>query len=457
MHVLILTTGLTGILNASFAAAANLQRDGMRVTLGAPCAVGEQVKLQGFEFLQLPPVNYEPAPEIPNFKGFGRKVQRFIYKQRHKKTRQAAAIDNLGTEIFWQKIMSVKPDLLLIDVELHEHIMTAVAKKMPVLLLSQWFSLWERDGLPPLTDATIPGVGRSGSSTVLKKRWRNLRRERKRIFAKKRLLSGGTDRRSVLLAYAQKIGFPLRYIPDNFWPGPFTYAELPVLCMTDFEAEFPHVPRPGSVYIGRQVFAQRKEGKTDAKTEKKLEKIFERKRTEGKRLLYCSVSTFRRGDTAFLQKLCTAVGEEKDWLLIIGLGGLAAEKDLTNLPENVFAFGYIPQLKVLAQADLSINHGGIHTINECLHFGVPMLVCSGKRSDQNGCAARVHFHKIGIMADKDKDDAAAIKKNIKTVLTDPVFFEKIQDMQRRTAHYREEKILECTVRDFMTENANAAV
>jgi UDP:flavonoid glycosyltransferase YjiC (YdhE family) len=111
------------------------------------------------------------------------------------------------------------------------------------------------------------------------------------------------------------------------------------------------------------------------------------------------------------------------------------------MPKNVHAFAWIPQLKVLAAADISINHGGIHTINECVHFGVPMLVYSGKKSDQNGCAARVHFHEIGIMADKDVDDAATIQSKIHKLLSVHIYKKNITEMQLISKKYKLEKRL----------------
>jgi len=123
---------------------------------------------------------------------------------------------------------------------------------------------------------------------------------------------------------------------------------------------------------------------------------------------------------------------------------------LGELPNNVHVFGWIPQLKVLANADLSINHGGIHTINECVHFEVPMLVYSGKRSDQNGCAARVHYHQVGIMADKDKDESSHIRANIKEVLNQPIYRQNIKSLAQAIQGYQREQVLEKAIAPFLS-------
>lgn len=428
--IVIITSGLTGILHASFELVARLEAAGHEVIYACPKEVGEKVQAQGFKYVQLPAINYFPEPELPDFKGKIQKIKRLYFKWRNKNSRQKVAIASLKMREFEAVIEKLNPDLWILDVELHEHIMTLVAKKKRVLLLSQWFSLWHRKGLPPLLQDTIPGENWQGSAIGLVWAWWKIKRQRWWIFWKKKIRSGGTNRRSILQKYAQEIGFSKRYILENYWPGPFVYGELPVMNMTALELEFPHDIRPNSFYVGPMVFENRVDIQTNSEVDKRLNAIFKIKKESGKSLIYCSVSTYRKGDKAFLKKIMEAVRGREDWILILGLGGMLETNFLQPLPENVHAFGWISQLKVLAEADLSINHGGIHTINECIHFGVPMLVYSGKKSDQNGCAARVHFHKIGVMADKDLDDAATIEKKVDLVLSDEIYRENVEIMSR---------------------------
>jgi UDP:flavonoid glycosyltransferase YjiC (YdhE family) len=450
-HILLINSGLTGILNASFEVINRLEKAGHRVTFASPEKVGEKVIRQGFEYVQLPPMNFFPEPELPNYQGRFRKLKRLWYKWLHVKQRRKAAVEALGMDIFAEKVREISPDLILIDVELHEHLMTAISMKIPTILLSQWFSLWKRKGLPPLLHETIPGKGFRGSWLGLEWAWSKIKVNRWRIFWKKKLRSGGTNRRSILKKYARTIGFSLKYASENYWPGPLTYNTLPVLNMTLEEMEFPHSIRPNSHYIGAMVFEKRKDIQIDISTEKRLNEIFETKQKTGAKLIYCSVSTFRKGDSKFLKKLTEAVKNREDWILIIGLGGKLNTDFLEPMPKNVHAFEWIPQLKVLAQADCSINHGGIHTINECIHFRVPMLVYSGKRSDQNGCAARVAYHNLGIMADKDKDGVAEIRGNIESILESEVYQTNIDRMYECYRRYEKEAVLEKFIEGFLKE------
>jgi len=264
-----------------------------------------------------------------------------------------------------------------------------------------------------------------------------------------------TDRRSILKRYAQSVGFSKDYIQENYWPGPFTYDQLPVMSMTASELEFPHDERPNHTYIGPMVFEKRVDINTNKAISARLNAIFSDAKKHNQQLIYCSVSTYRQGDQAFLQKVVKAVANQEDWVLILGLGGMLEAGFLGDLPSNVHAFGWIPQLTVLAQADLSINHGGIHTINECVHFGVPMLVYSGKRSDQNGCAARVHYHKVGMMADKDQDEVVDIRTKMETVLTDSIYRQNIEAIKSQTLQYQSNSVLAKAIAPFL-QNAKAS-
>jgi len=351
-------------------------------------------------------------------------------------------------------IRQEQPDLLIIDIELHEYILKAFSEGQHFILLSQWFSLWKRKGLPYLLHDTIPQKGWAGSLIGLVFSWQHIKLKRWWTFTKKYILSAGTNRRSTLLKLAKQEGFPIKYISENYWPGPFTYSELPVISMTPLEMEFPHEPRPNLFYVGSMIYESRKENNQIQDAVYTIDEVFDYRNKIRGTLLYCSVSTLSKGDEFFIKKIIRAVRHEKKWVLIIGMGGLIEADVFNDLPGNVFPFSYVPQLKVLREADLSINHGGIHTINECIHFKVPMLVYSGKRSDQNGCAARVAYHGLGLMADKDIDTPTDIQNKIKEVLTNHSFNEKIELMHAQILNYKNDLILEKVIENSLSLSNN---
>lgn len=442
-------TGLTGILNASFELVHRLEKAGHEVICAAPRAIGERVNAQGVSFVQLPEILLTTTDDLPLFDVPMGKLVRLKYKLEHAAIRKKALLERMYPKAFIQLLEKEKPDLVLVDVELHEYIFATYARKIPMVLLSQWFSLWSRKGLPYLLKKTIPGKGWEGQALMMQLNWWMVKLKRKYIFAKQKLLTVGTDRRSLLLALAKSEKFPLSYIKENYWPGPFTYDQLPVISMTAKEMEFPHDLRPELYYVGPMVSENRIDPESTKKETTDLKKVFTFKKKNKAKLIYCSVSTLSKSDISFIDKVVKAVAKRKDWMLVIGMGGMMDKDYLAQLPQNVFAFSFVPQLKILKVADLSINHGGIHTINECIHFKVPMLVYSGKRSDQNGCAARVAYHELGLMADKDKDTYEIIGQRIEEVLQNERYARKIEKLHQFYEKYKSDFFLEQIINSFL--------
>lgn len=453
--VLICITGLTGILNASLELARRLEADGQSVTLAAPRDLADRINPTGLSFHRLPTINLEPEPPLPEFSGPTRPLRRLLYRYLNRGERRAAALAATDPKNFVTLLQTLQPDLLICDVELHEYIFTAYGQGQKTVLLSQWYSLWDSPGLPYQLTDLVPGglqyYDEEITPKVISDNWAELKRKRSQTARKVALLSGGTDRRSTLLTLAKREGFPLDRIQKNFWPGPFTYERMPVLAMAPKEMELPHEP-PGFLhYVGPMVRSDRPEKLAVSDNGFTLAEIVDRKQAEGAKLLVCTVSTMPGGQPDdFIARLVEAVRERPDWLLILGTGG-QPEVIPGDCPVNVFPFGFVPQLAALAQADLSINHAGIHTIHECLHFAVPMMCYYSLTSDQPGCAVRVHHHGVGLMARRDRDDAGEIRVMLDFILRDEGTKKKVTAMRERITHYADDRVMETLVQRFIDE------
>ena len=450
--IFIVTSGLNGILNASFEMARRLGLAGHEVSLGAPRSVGDKVAAEGLSFVEFPFIDTDPAPPLPEGGG---KVRRTWLRFRDRKQRRATALESYRPHAFRRAVEELDPDLLLIDIELHEYIFAAYAMKRNFVLLSQWYSTWRRPGLPYLLTDVIPGVGEEGTPEAINAHWEKVKKQRAKMFAKMALLSSWTDRRSTLLALADECGFPRELMAENWWPGVFPYNSLPAISMTPFELEFPHDPPPELHYVGPMVHESRTEKNAVSHGGQEMEAVLAEARALNAKLILATVSTLHAGDVGFLRRLTEAVSTETDWRLIIGLGGKLDPAELGDLPANVHTFAYVPQLRVLRNADLSINHAGIHTIHECIHFGVPQLIYSGKRSDQPGCAARVHYRGLGLMADKDTDSAEEIRRNIEEVLTNEIYLNATRHTREACSKYTSKRVLEETITSILNDRANA--
>ena len=62
----------------------------------------------------------------------------------------------------------------------------------------------------------------------------------------------------------------------------------------------------------------------------------------------------------------------KPFSVILNTGKVPPDS-LGNIPANIYAYSFVPQLEVLAHADVFLTHCGMNSINEALYQGVPMV------------------------------------------------------------------------------------
>ena len=217
------------------------------------------------------------------------------------------------------------------------------------------------------------------------------------------------------------------------------------------EMEFSSQHPPNVHYVGPLISPGRHEKRTDGRFDSVFTQLINRKdREESPRpLIYCATSTFVQADSDFLRKIISVFEIRKDWDLVLGLGGRVEVQNLGPTPPNVFAFDWAPQLRVLERADCAINHGGTTSINECVYYGVPMVVYSTKTMDHNGNAARVAFHRLGIVADKDKDTIDDIMRNIEAALFNPEIKQNLSKMGGIFLNYSKSQRLVLVVEKFL--------
>ena len=420
-HIICITGGLTGILNASLGLVQQLQQAGHRVTYASPANLREPVTAQGVAYVQLdrwvmqlgePPMNWWT-------------------KVRLLKERQQRAVDALGVQNFVETVRGLSPDLLLLDVEMHRHIMAAVMGQLPVALLCPFLSIWKRPNLPPIHTETIPGNGwrRWGIEWSWLcygwTKWKEFQQERRRRV--------GLDWISVLRCYARQIGYPLQLrFGFRQWLVPYPDNRLPILCMNALELDFPHQPHPSMHYVGPIIAEGHQRASTMGQT---LDTIFQNRQTSGRPLIYCGLSSLAKADRQFLQQIMEAAANSPGWDWVLGLGDQLEPRELGALPENVYALRWAPQLQILNHADCAIISSGINSINECISCGVPMLVYSLDCADQNGNAARLAYHGLGIVSERSQNTAARVYEHVQTLLTEGRYRTNVERMRQCFQQY----------------------
>ena len=469
-HIAVVVSGLLGRLNSGFELISRLESEGHRVTCLCQPYTTEIVAKQGFDYLEIPEINFKYADADINTSADAFAIsdadkvldtgasiasagiadssmhlkhrswtEKYKAHLKNKKGRYERGKRQLKLDAYEKIWSELRPDHILVDVELHDLIFTAYSAQIPITLFHTWFSDIPDIRLPPIRTAIIPGRGIEGSVVgIAWARFIDWAKIQARLYINK--ITFQDYRRSTLKGYAQEIGFPLQNLRSSTLPPLYRFTKLPILLLAMRELDFPHKLDANLMYAGPMVYENRQDLDAASPDARRLKAIYERKKMSGNKLIYCSVGSLAKGDVSFLQNVIEVVRKNKEWLLILSLGRNLSFDEFRDTPENVHLFQWVPQLKVLAHADCCINHAGINSINECLHYAVPMLIYSLKYTDENGNAARMAYHGLAIAGDKDKDSVDTILNNINAVLKDSKYSDRITAFNKIYREYKGRKL-----------------
>ncbi|MFS4492232.1 glycosyltransferase [Maribacter sp. 2308TA10-17] len=437
MHIAIAAPSLTGRLNSTFELVSRLENEGHEVTYLCSADIAPKVLKQGFEYVEIPTINFNFKD--PNRKELSSWFSKFKFHFKNLSKHYANGKKILHLDEYKRIIVELNPDRVVVDVELHDLIFSAIAAKIPVALFHTWFSDTISINSPSIRTNIIPGQNFSGSKMGILWSWILMRLKiNGRVVLNK--LTFNNYRRSVFKKYAREIGFDTSGLLVNTLPPLFSFTKLPILTTVMSEFEFPHKFGKNIKYLGPMVYSQRVDKTAESDDEKRLGQILKLKNFEQKKLIYCSVGSLAKGNLSFLKRVVEAVAENNEWVLVMSIGPKMDLESFTDLPPNAHIFKWVPQLKVIEESDCAITHCGINSINECIHFKVPMLLYSGGYTDEDGNAARMAYHGIGIRGNKDLDDSTIIKMNISRILNESSFKDNIANMNDIYKEYCERAI-----------------
>ena len=440
-HILVVTAGLSGLLYSSIELARRLVTVGHRVTYASPAAARTLVEQHDLAFLALPPSQYDQFLETDA--GVGA-INRLVGMRR----RRRRAAESMAVGGFVTALRELDPDLVLIDGEMHEHIIAASGAGAPVALLNSFASIWRRPGLPPPHHLVCPGLGWKGTRLGMWVLWLELRLRKRQKAMLHGLRRVGCDRRSILRHLAREADFDLRReTDDSQWLIPFTYRRIPTLSLHALEFEFPHTPPDRVHYVGPMVLESRNDHPMTEEDEAELEAVFEwRQQGEGRRkVIYVGFGSAFSSDLDLLRRLVGAVDLRPDWKLIISLSDRFTRSAVGPLPGGVHAFSWAPQLIVLRHADACVTHGGINTIDESVLSAVPLLVYCGFETDMAGNTARVVHHGVGLAGDRDRDSTETIVGHLERLMSEPSFDQNLRRLRRDYTAYVENRVAERVV------------
>ncbi|MFT7032459.1 MAG: zeaxanthin glucosyltransferase [Cyclobacteriaceae bacterium] len=415
--------------NASFKIAKELKRDGHRVVfIGDSNKRSKDVEAQGFKFQLIYNKYFEKAKEIDSIYDTGFIIWSYFKKliNQIKWLREYKDEVLSGREI--KKIIEkYHPDLFIIDIFHVFHYPTIYRFGIETIILQTYVNTRKGRNVPPLNSNYIPRTGWK-SAVYTELLWCRLFIIRYVLNLWNKIMYFGLDKLTLFKMSARKNNLPLHKI-DFLRSFHWGLKNIPELILAAKEFDFEHPSAKNQYYVGPAVEFQRKEILYD---ERYLEVCLEREiqevndRSIVRPIIYCSLGTLNtdwyKSCSEFFEKVIEAFYELKNYELYLSVGPDINVNSFSNVPGHVHIFNLVPQIDVLEKASLMITHGGINSINECIFAGVPMIVYPlSSNIDQNGNAARVLHHQLGIRGDIESENKQGIQQRILHMMDSPVY------------------------------------
>ncbi|MCY7781652.1 MULTISPECIES: macrolide family glycosyltransferase [Bacillus] len=146
------------------------------------------------------------------------------------------------------------------------------------------------------------------------------------------------------------------------------------------------------------------------------------------KVIYISMGTVLDNTEEFFN-LCIDAFSGFNGKVVIAAGEKADLTKIKQAPENFIIAPYVPQLEVLEHADVFITHGGMNSVNEGIHFNVPLVVMPHDK-DQPMVAQRLSELHAGYVISKDEVDVQKLKQGVDEVLHHDQYKEGIKKINQ---------------------------
>lgn len=147
-------------------------------------------------------------------------------------------------------------------------------------------------------------------------------------------------------------------------------------------------------------------------------------------VLYISLGSII-SDKNFYKK-CLRIFGNKNVSVIINTGKVNP-KSLGEIPPNIYAYSYVPQVEVLRHADVFLTHCGMNSVNEAIYAGVPMVAMPFV-NDQIENARQIERLKIGkrirTFATRPKEIVNAVEEVLNNTIYKSNICKLKEDVQR---------------------------
>ena len=320
-------------------------------------------------------------------------------------------------------IKMFKPDLFILDVSLNFLFPILVEKQVKFFIYNTKVNLTKTYLIPPVTSSYIP-KSNVWSAMRVEMLWQNRFMEKRVLMLYDKIRCFGKSNYELVKKYLQSLDVNYRKIIDTKRVGHFGIKSAPEIILSLQEFDFRNTIADNQFYMCPCVSLSRNELINGSDVSDFFKRIEAKKNFD--RVVYCSFgsydSKFRLVRIKFLVKLINIFLRKKNYLLVVSTGNDINPRWFNVEAPNIYLGQSVPQLEILSHCDLMINQGGMQSVQECILKQVPMLVYPlNPGLDQEGNAARVLYHGLGLRGNirKDKDDE--IENKVERVLNDNSF------------------------------------
>ena len=408
----------TGHYNATFKLARLLKDRGHRIVYIGAVEFSGKVTALGFEYHPINPFIFRQDKAEIIQKGWITyilecSIDSFSTKKYDETVSRSKEYDKL--------IIKYSPGLIILDDHYISKAIFYYKYKTKVVAVQSMIAKERDTWVPPFQYAIVPKL-QPRYKLLINWLWFVLLFKKRTKINFYKILSFGQDSFSLMKKIAQENGFPFQEnINYNLSLG-VGFKNIPVFKLSPRHFDFPREYLHNHYYIGPLIDLEREMEITDLRYMEIIKQITKNKKgRKGTPLIYCSLGTVTNAEMnscdTFFKKIVGVCNQNPHYKIILSVGKYYDIDHLTSIPANLYVFQQVPQIDLLSHCDLMINHGGINSISECVFAGVPMLAYPlSPNWDQNGCAARIVYHGLGLKGNIKRDNVKNISAKILTLI-----------------------------------------
>ena len=130
-------------------------------------------------------------------------------------------------------------------------------------------------------------------------------------------------------------------------------------------------------------------------------------------------------------RTCVRAFADSPWRVVLTLGSRVDPRELDPLPPNVEAHSWLSHFAVLKHARACVTHGGMGTVTQSMHWGVPMVTVPHFAFEVEAMARRVEELGLGRRLVAERFGPETLRRTVDEVAHDDGTLTRVRQMQRQ--------------------------